>query len=83
MKSNSGYVELPKEAVKVQSFDCIIKGKRLFYHEVFRKTLTGKWIEIFDIKQFIKDEQYHQKNNIKKNCLDKSYIDHHNFHVTF
>jgi peptide methionine sulfoxide reductase MsrA len=83
MRSNSGYVELPKEAVKSESFNDIKKAKRLFYHEVDMNIPTKKWIEIFNVKDFVKEEEYHQKHNIKGNCSMKSYLDHHNFHITF
>ena len=82
MKSNSRYVELPKEAIKAQNFDDIKKAKRLFFHEVNMKTPTGKWIEIYDVSRFIEQEKDHQEKGIKGNCSIKSYIDHHNFHIT-
>ena len=82
MKSNSGYVELPKEAVKAENFEDIKKAKRLFYHEVGMKIPTGKWIEIYNVDKFVKQDQEHQDKGVKGNCSMKSYLDHHNFHVT-
>lgn len=80
----SNYADLPSDAVKVKTFDCIKKCKRLFYHELYdHNRRTGRWIEIFDIPDFIKDEELLQKKGIKGNCSMTSYIEHHNFHVTF
>jgi len=81
--SNSDYVNLPIHAIKAESFEDIKKAKRLFYNEVEIKRPTGKWIEIFDVNEFIEQEEEHQKLGIKGNCSMKSYLDHHNFHVIF
>jgi len=84
IKPNSDYVMLPENSVKVQSFEDIKKAKRLFYQELYNHNKpTGRWIEIFDVNRFVRQEEYFQKNNINRNCSDKRYIDHHNFHVVF
>lgn len=82
IQPRSGYVKLPKKATKANSFEDIKKAKRLFYQELHKFTKpTGRWIEIYDVQEFVKDEEEHQRLNIKNNCLQKSYLDHHNFHV--
>lgn len=82
LKPNSGYAELPKEALKANSFEDIKKAKRLFFREVYNFNVpTGKWIEIYDVQRFVKQEEEHQKKGIKGNCSMKSYLDHHDFHI--
>ena len=79
---NSNYVSLPRKAIKANSFKYIKKAKRLFYREVYNHNIpTGKWIEIFDVKEFVEIEEEHQKKGIKGNCSMKSHLDHHDFHV--
>lgn len=82
MKPNSGYVQIPLDAVKANSFEDIKKAKRLFYQEVYNFNIpTGRWIEIYDVQRFVKNEEEHQRLGIKYNCSYKSYLDHHNFHI--
>lgn len=81
-KPRSGYVKLPKKATKANSFEDIKKAKRLFYQELHKVNKpTGRWIEIYDVKEFVKDDEEHQRLDIKYNCSHKYYLDHHNFHV--
>jgi len=86
-------IDLPKGAVKIKSNKEIVFGCRLFY-ELGHKIIVGKqynrtdwgsqwsnvygdWVregkfkEIMDVKRF--------KNSDRMN--DKSYIEHHNFHI--
>lgn len=66
---------------KVESFEDIKNCKRLFFEPLINHSQrTGKFIEIKDVPNFIKGEEYLQKNNIKHNCLDNNYINWHNFH---
>lgn len=81
-KAKSDYVNLPEKAIKVNSFEDIKKAKRLFYRELYNHNKpTGRWIEIFDVKEFVEIEEEHQEKGIKGNCSMKSYLDHHDFHV--
>jgi hypothetical protein len=70
------------KAIKVKTFEDIKKSKRLFLGELINHSQrTGMFIEIKDVPKFIKAEEYLQKKNIKHNCLEKSYIEWHNFHI--
>lgn len=70
------------KAMKVKTFEGIKNCKRLFLGELINNSQrTGMFVEIENVKGFIKSEEYNQKNNIKRNCLDESYIEWHNFHV--
>ena len=70
------------KAMKVKTFEDIENCKRLFLGELINHSKrTGMFVEIRDVKRFIEVEKYSQKNNIKHNCLEESYIEWHNFHV--
>lgn len=82
MGERSGYVELPKEAVKAKSFDCIKKSNRLFYRELINFSRpTGRWIEIYNVPEFVEIQEQHIKKGIKYNCSHERHINHHDFHV--
>lgn len=70
------------KATKVKSFEDIKKAKRLFY-ELNEYNQKGLFKEIKDLNRFIECETHLQKQNIKNNCSQESYINHHNFHVIF
>ena len=70
------------KAIKVKTFEDIKKAKRLFLGQLINHSQrTGMFFEIKDVPEFIKSEEYLQKNNIKHNCLEESYIEWHNFHI--
>jgi hypothetical protein len=70
------------QARKVETFEDIKNCKRLFLGELVNHSRwTGMFVEIKDVPGFIIAEEYQQKNNIKHNCLEQSYIEWHNFHV--
>lgn len=69
------------KAVKVKTFEEIKKAKRLFLGELINHSQrTGMFMEL-NLKEFVKHEEFAQRKNINKNCLDEDYIEWHNFHV--
>jgi hypothetical protein len=66
---------------KVETFEDMKTAKRLWIGELINHSQrTGRFIEIKDVPAFIAAEEEQQRLGIKRNCLDKGYIDWHNFH---